>query len=293
MEEELKKNEVKEFHIKFAKSLRTEPEIVNLLQQIPDDLTRMWLLVCLVDGMDKDKMLELAGVNISKVQIERNEYLKEKYMKSDVLYQTVGNLKKQVAEELKESRAVRNSIEQGLDEAWKQQMQTQAELIASKDDMIGMLRKQLVDMERQQRKLKEEQTKQNQKMPEDASQKTENRLQKTANMKERASEMERRNETMEGTMMNGMELQRRPEPKQGLKRMLAYKRKTTDTKKFIEEYIQNDRMNEEQKEYLLQCLEEGLTLKEIEAFASADLPVDIMRRLRRYYEQHTQGNGKK
>ena len=98
---------------------------------------------------------------------------------------------------------------------------------------------------------------------------------------------------MKGTMMNGMELQRRPEPKQGLKRMLAYKRKTTDTKKFIEEYIQNDRMNEEQKEYLLQCLEEGLTLKEIEAFASADLPVDIMRRLRRYYEQHTQGNGKK
>ena len=53
---------------------------------------------------------------------------------------------------------------------------------------------------------------------------------------------------MEGTMMNGMELQRRPEPKQGLKRMLAYKRKTTDTKKFIEEFIQNDRMNEEQKE---------------------------------------------
>ena len=65
---------------------------------------------------------------------------------------------------------------------------------------------------------------------------------------------------MEGTMMNDMELQRRPEPKQGLKRMLAYKRKTTDTKKFIEEYIQNDRMNEEQKVFRVAGFQWAATL---------------------------------
>lgn len=293
MDEDLKKSQIKEFHLKFARSLRAEPEIMELLQQTADDLTRMWLVLCLVDGMDQDLVGKLAGINISKIQIERNEYLKEKYMKSDVLFRKVENLKKEVADELQESRTVRKSIEQGLEEALKQQMKAQEELIASKDDMIGILRRQVVDLERKQRKVTTEQSPQNQKEQNETLQKGQSQVQEAVDSAGTASRMERRSETMEGTMISGMELQWRPEPKQSIRRMLAYKRKTTDAKKFIEEFIQNDQMNEEQKEYLLQCLEEGLTVREIEMFASADLSVDIMRRLRRYYEQHTKNNGKR
>lgn len=185
MAEEMKNSQIREFHMKVARSVRADPGIADLLQQTKDDFTRMWLIVCLLDGMDKESMLELAGVNISEIQTARNEYLKKKYVQQDALYQTVGSLKKQVAEELKESREIRASIEQGLDEALKQQVKTQEELVASKDEMIAMF---------------------------------------------------------------------------------------------------------EQKEYLLQCLEEGLSVKEMEVFASADLPVEIMRRLRKYYEQQKDGS---
>jgi len=56
--------------------------------------------------------------------------------------------------------------------------------------------------------------------------------------------------------------------------------KPVDTRKFINNYIKNEKMADEQKEYLLDCLEEGMSVKDIEKFASPDLPVEIMKRIK-------------
>lgn len=285
MAEEMKNSQIREFHMKVARSVRADPGIADLLQQTKDDFTRMWLIVCLLDGMDKESMLELAGVNISEIQTARNEYLKKKYVQQDALYQTVGSLKKQVAEELKESREIRASIEQGLDEALKQQVKTQEELVASKDEMIAMLKKQNVELERRLYQMNQGKSHQSSGIPE--------RIEKNV-MKESGNESEtskkQRTAVSKDTIQEETEVQTIPQPKKSLKRFLAYTRENKDIKRFIQEFIKTDKMNDEQKEYLLQCLEEGLSVKEMEVFASADLPVEIMRRLRKYYEQQKDGS---
>lgn len=57
-------------------------------------------------------------------------------------------------------------------------------------------------------------------------------------------------------------------------------KKPADTRRFINNYIKNDKMSDEQKAYLLDCLEEGMSVKDIEKFASPDLPVEIMKRIK-------------
>lgn len=282
MAEEMKNSQIREFHMKVARSVRADPGIADLLQQTKDDFTRMWLIVCLLDGMDKESMLELAGGNISEIQTARNEYLKKKYVQQDALYQTVGSLKKQVAEELKESREIRASIEQGLDEALKQQVKTQEELVASKDEMIAMLKKQNVELERRLYQMNQGKSHQSSGIPE--------RIEKNV-MKESGDESETsKKQRTAVSIQEETEVQTIPQPKKSLKRFLAYTRENKDIKRFIQEFIKTDKMNDEQKEYLLQCLEEGLSVKEMEVFASADLPVEIMRRLRKYYEQQKDGS---
>ena len=63
------------------------------------------------------------------------------------------------------------------------------------------------------------------------------------------------------------------------KRFRKYFSIVPNTKKFIETYLKNEKLSDDQKEYLLSCLESGMSLKEIEAFFSEDLSVDYMKRL--------------
>lgn len=51
-------------------------------------------------------------------------------------------------------------------------------------------------------------------------------------------------------------------------------------KKFIEKYINDERFTKEQIEYLLQCLEEGMDLRDIERLAIPGASVEVMQRLR-------------
>lgn len=76
------------------------------------------------------------------------------------------------------------------------------------------------------------------------------------------------------------------EKKQGVgERLRNYFFSTTDTKKFIEKYLNNDKLSDEQKEYLLECLESGMSVKEMDSFASEHLSVDQMKRLSLLYRK--------
>lgn len=67
--------------------------------------------------------------------------------------------------------------------------------------------------------------------------------------------------------------------------MKKYFFSTTDTRKFIEKYLNNDKLSDEQKEYLLECLESGMSVKEMDSFASEHLSVDQMKRLSSLYRK--------
>ena len=53
-----------------------------------------------------------------------------------------------------------------------------------------------------------------------------------------------------------------------------------DTKKFIDAYLNNKEFTDEQISFFLDCLEEGMTVQEISRFASKNLSVSAMKRLK-------------
>lgn len=69
------------------------------------------------------------------------------------------------------------------------------------------------------------------------------------------------------------------------KRIRKYLFSSTDTKKFIGKYLENDKMTKEQKDYLLECLESGVGVKEMSEFAFENLTVEQMERLRKINEK--------
>ena len=69
------------------------------------------------------------------------------------------------------------------------------------------------------------------------------------------------------------------------KRIRKYLFPSTDTKKFIGKYLENDKMTKEQKDYLLECLESGVGIKEMSEFAFENLTVEQMERLRKINEK--------
>ena len=51
-------------------------------------------------------------------------------------------------------------------------------------------------------------------------------------------------------------------------------------KKFIEKYLQDDRYSSEQIEFLLECIESGMRVREIEKIAIPGVSIEVMKRLK-------------
>ena len=56
-----------------------------------------------------------------------------------------------------------------------------------------------------------------------------------------------------------------------------------EIKRMMQEIL--DKLSDEQKEYLLECLESGMSVKEMDSFASEHLSVDQMKRLSSLYRK--------
>ena len=244
----------------------------------------MWYLMCALDGMPDNEILELAGYTIPQIQAARTEFLMKKYQGNSPVYSEVQNLKKQVKEIVQENRDVRFSIEKGLDKAIQEQIEKSDQLIKAKDEMIQMLKLQKVEL---QRRIEELQSKvihleKQQKGRDDLRQTTGT----AKSVLPQPVECQNKNEDVSSELEIISEEIRPVEKKQGVgERLRNYFFSTTDTKKFIEKYLNNDKLSDEQKEYLLECLESGMSVKEMDSFASEHLSVDQMKRLSLLYRK--------
>ena len=77
-------------------------------------------------------------------------------------------------------------------------------------------------------------------------------------------------------------LPRQEEKKGVLKRRSFWQKKR---KKELEDLLTNEQMSEEQKDFLIDCLEEGLTPKQILEFADPNFSVNVMRRLKQLQQR--------
>ena len=66
----------------------------------------------------------------------------------------------------------------------------------------------------------------------------------------------------------------------GIGKLISKFRKDADIKRFIERYIANADFSPEQVMFLLNCMEEGMSISDIEKFASPNLSVEVMQRIK-------------
>lgn len=244
-------------------------QIGRLLNETKDSKTCMWYLICALDGMNDNELLKLAGCTIPQIKEARSDYLMKKYRGNDPMFAEVQDLKNEVKEIVSENKAVRSSIEAGLEQAIKDQITISNQLIKSKDEMIEVLKYQKVDLQRQNEQMKSKVIQlENQK--------------KEKNLDEKPVEESRVQNRKKENNMNDIitEKIQTEEVRTGLaKRMQRYFFAVPDTRKFIETYLNNESLSVDQKEYLLSCLESGMSMKEIENIFSEKLSVDQMKRL--------------
>lgn len=257
MGEEVKDTEIKIWQIRFAKTIRVSEDALRVMEEMNDDLKRMWLLVCAMDGMEVSE--EEARSTLPEIQEKRNAYLKEKHNAAmSEIEREVEKLKREVRRELQESKAVRSSVEGGIETALKEQAAAQKRLVEAKDEVISMLRHQVEELERRKTGYQIEADDQGAAVPG----KEESRVQE-----------EEKRDAPEGTRGR-------------MPRVIAYFRKSRKTAKFIENYLKDEKMSEEQREFFLSCMEEGMSIRDIEAIASPHLSIEIMTRLKDYRKEN-------
>ena len=250
--------------------------IGNLLNETKDSKKCMWYLICALDGMGDQEILELSGYTIPQIQDARTKFLKQKYQAKTSLSNEIQMLKKQVMDVVKENRDVRSSVEAGLDKAIQEQIEKSNKLIEAKDEMITMQR-QNEELKAKVNELEKQSTSvvaatSNPADRKDAETQIEKQLSEEENIE---NKIEVRRE----------EIQPEERKKSIGKRIRKYLFSSTDTKKFIGKYLENDKMTKEQKDYLLECLESGVGVKEMSEFAFENLTVEQMERLRKINEK--------
>lgn len=259
--------------------------IGKLLNDTKDSKKCLWYLICALDGMDENDIVELAERTIPQIQAARNEFLMKKYQGNREVYKEVLRIKSQVNDVVQENREVRSSIEAGLDKAIQEQIEKANKLVEAKDEMIEMLKYQKIELQRQIEQLKSNVIN----LEKQQEEKT-NRIQQTESAEITQVKAEREKERNKNSITDSdveifSEQASSTNKKQSLiKRAQKYFFSVTDTKAFAEKYLSNDNLTEEQKNYLLKCLEQGMTVKEIGRFASENLSVEHMERLKKIIE---------
>ena len=254
--------------------------IGKLLNDTKDSKKCLWYLICALDGMDENDIVELAERTIPQIQTARNEFLMKKYQGNREVYKEVLRIKSQVNDVVQENREVRSSIEAGLDKAIQEQIEKSNRLIDAKDDMVDLLKIQIKELQGENEKLKA-------KINHLENQQTE----RTTIVQQRMTEnnvLSKSESTEKKTLQEPVESDlevvkteiRSSEMKEGLgKRIRKYFFSNLDSKRFIEKYLNNENLTEEQKEYMFECLESGMSLKDMDKFFSENLSVAQMKRL--------------
>lgn len=254
--------------------------IGKLLNDTKDSKKCLWYLICALDGMDENDIVELAERTIPQIQTARNEFLMKKYQGNREVYKEVLRIKSQVNDVVQENREVRSSIEAGLDKAIQEQIEKSNRLIDAKDDMVDLLKIQIKELQGENEKLKAKinhlENQQTERTTIVQQRMTENNVWSKSESTEKKTLQEPAESDLEVVKTEI----RSSEMKEGLgKRIRKYFFSNLDSKRFIEKYLNNENLTEEQKEYMFECLESGMSLKDMDKFFSENLSVAQMKRL--------------
>ena len=294
-------------------------EVIRFLSELEAPLLYEWSFLCAMEGMSvKDLERIYNEANKQRTQAselfmkEREAFLKKTYENNQDLWKEVQDLLVQV--KIMYERA--HTLEEGLngklteaiqtkDKAFGEMMQAKDLLIRDRDKQLTAMREELSAMKKEAAGLRDENRvllEKNAGLKEKVysleEQLKKEEIRHPPAVKDNTGEAEKRTPADDpgpGAKVKGTEASQTPVDKvrvfpysrygYSVKRYRGrhsfFNRADREANEFIRLYIENKDYNEDQKQYLIECLEQGDSLSVIRKFASPNLSVRYMDQLRR------------
>lgn len=282
MEQNKENHIVIEFQKKIMKEAGCSTQAIAFLDEIEDEVFCEYYCLCFLDGMSIEEVRKIDSIpvqnwkdKIERIREERIKYLEKVFVPNSQMQQQVSELHKKAERVFKETEELRDTLNTTLKQTLKIQkeafveqkesyqniLNTKEELLREKDSKIQSLLSELGESkaiweeEKKALLLESENCKSDkssddvQKEEQDIKRNSENNIEK----KKKAWHFFHKDESKEVLDDSGI---------------------------FIETYLAKDTFNDAQKEFLIQCLEEGDSIEEMKKYASENLTPVMMQRLR-------------
>ena len=255
--------------------MKVPEETKHFLEQITSPIIQEWSYLCAAIGMDLNRIRRISGLaendvsNTAAVFMqEREVFLRERYENNRVLGDQVINLQAKVESMYQRAASVEGALDDTIrktlhdkDELFGKVIESKNDLIREKDMQIKSLHEQIEGYQ----KLEERITP------------TKDEPYVSAAVKEDGIHSDKK----KGSSDSNQYLEWRYYPPVIKESFFARLRSEWMIRRFIKNYIDNEDYSSSQKDYLIQCLEEGDNLSMIRKFASHALSIDQMKELRR------------
>ena len=298
--EALEKLTAQKHHRAVLSWLHISGETVQFLEKIPDGLVCECLYFCAIDGMplqEIQKMFSrLKGTSHEKANIileERKRYLQKLYGETAEIGKQIDELYQEAKQVFSESQKVQKTVEQHMTymlEMQKTLLEEQKEsnkiALSSKDEVIQEKEKQIQRLEQDVKSLQETETSLREENRQIQQKLLEKKTEKSASPTEKEETLlpqERETPASQKSEKRADVHKEQVEPtyRNGFRKFFRKSRREKESQEFIETFLGDKEYSQEQREYLLQCLEEGDSVRKIQQFASPKLTVEQMERMRK------------
>lgn len=271
-------------------------ETQQFIEKIPDGLLCELLYLCALDGMPlqeiKKMFSHLKGTSREKADIiwkERQRYLQKLYGETSKIAERIESLYQEAKQVFLESKKVQKSVEKHMTYTLDMQKNLLAEQkeaniisLSSKDEVIQEKEKQIQRLEQEVKSLQKTETSLREENRQIRKKLLEQETEKAAPIEEKIL-LQKNVDPASQKPEEKANIKNEQEPpcRNGFRDFFRKNRRKKESREFIEIFLSDKDYSQEQREYLLRCLEEGDSVREIQQFASSKLTVEQMERMRR------------
>lgn len=263
--------------VQIMEKMRIPKETIEFLDQISVPLIQEWMYVCAVENMpleDLKRIIEEVEENPANasnlIMTERLKFLKELYQDNKELEAKVNDLHDKVVNIYDETSSLVKTLDstirnvlQEKDRMVEESIENHMDQIKEKDQVIEKLKQELEES-RQEKHAQEVYFKEtNDHLKALRTELKTREIRNQEKFQENISQKEAEKKSLRNWWKD--RFRRSPEEEAQL---------------FIKTVIEKDGYSEQQKEYLVSCLEEGDSPELIEKFASPSLSIEFMKRMR-------------
>ena len=261
----------KEARTAILKQMNITEDVITFLESIDVPLLREWSYLCCAEGMTKQSIESLCrqaknnktGASETFLK-ERKKHLRLQYENNNELKDRFEKLRREIEAMYKRASGVETALDETIKKTLRDKDELFGKLIEEKDAAIRDRDRQIESLHERIRYM-EEQRKQ-EITPEVIPEAKEETNEKGDDIHEQKT-----------PAPSPLPLPARLSfPVHRENRSFSFHRRDRTAEKFIREFMENDKYSEEQKDFLIRCLEQGDTVEFMKKYARPNLSIERM-----------------